>query len=140
MRHALTALLVLGTAALPAMADEVWSTPFGEVIYEDELPTGEAVLTFPEVDGTTRSAAYLQGMAGVYTGRTYFEGVWVEPSTEGDCPVSIAHPETGELTNHWGRIRIIFTEPDFPSGWVALRGDCFDDMDQYLVGKPVTGE
>jgi hypothetical protein len=140
MKSILAASLAFTVIALPALADEVWSTPVGDVIYEDDLPTGEAVLSFPTGDPEIRSLAYFGGLAGVATGRTYFEGVWIEPDAANACPVSIADPESGKPRNNWGRIQIVFTEPDFPGGWVAMRGTCFGTPDQFLVGKPVAGQ
>ncbi len=140
MKSILAASLAFAAIALPAIADEVWSTPVGHVIYEDDLATGEAVLSFPTEDPDVRSMAYFTGMAGVFTGRDYFEGIWIEPDAANACPISISDPKSGEPRNNWGRIQIVFTEPDFPGGWVAMRGSCFDTPDQFLVGKPVTGE
>lgn len=140
MKSILAASLAFAAIALPAIADEVWSTPVGDVIYEDDLATGEAVLSFPTGDPDVRSMAYFTGMAGVFTGRDYFEGIWIEPDAANACPISISDPKSGESRNNWGRIQIVFTEPDFPGGWVAMRGSCFDTPDQFLVGKPVTGE
>ncbi|MEM7458927.1 MAG: hypothetical protein AAF331_05650 [Pseudomonadota bacterium] len=131
----------VGIAALTvgvAQADEVWSTEIGDVIYEADLANGMAVLSYP-TDGEVRGLAYIAGLAGEYTGRTGYEGIWMEPATEeGTCDIEIAAPETGEISNNWGRVKIIFVEPDFPATFVALRGDCFDEPDAMLVAKPVT--
>lgn len=121
-----------------ASADEVWSTEIGNVIYETDLDNGMAVLSYP-TDGEVRGLAYVAGLAGEYTGRTAYDGVWMEPATEqGTCDVEIAAPETGEISNNWGRVRVIFVDPDFPGSFVAIRGDCFDDPDAMLVARPVT--
>lgn len=131
----------VGIAALTvgvAQADEVWSTEIGDVIYETDLANGMAVLSYP-TDGEVRGLAYIAGLAGEYTGRTGYEGIWMEPATEeGTCDIEIAAPEIGEISNNWGRVKIIFVEPDFPATFVALRGDCFDEPDAMLVAKPVT--
>ncbi|MEP1142378.1 MAG: hypothetical protein ABJH52_01560 [Henriciella sp.] len=121
-----------------ASADEVWSTEIGNVIYETDLDNGMAVLSYP-TDGEVRGLAYVAGLAGEYTGRTAYDGVWMEPATEqGTCDVEIAAPETGETSNNWGRVRVIFVDPDFPGSFVAIRGDCFDDPDAMLVARPIT--
>lgn len=121
-----------------ASADEVWSTEIGNVIYETDLDNGMAVLSYP-TDGEVRGLAYVAGLAGEYTGRTAYDGVWMEPATEqGSCDVEIAAPETGETSNNWGRVRVIFVDPDFPGSFVAIRGDCFDDPDAMLVARPIT--
>mgnify|MGYP003625513197 FL=1 len=124
-----------------ALADEVWTTPIGDVVYERELPTGEAVLSYPAADGEARGLGYIQGLAQVYEGRGAFSGIWIEDNLASDaCNVSISDPETGAARNNWGRLELVFTEPDFPGGWVAIRGDCFNQPDSYLVGKPVVAE
>lgn len=129
-------LTALGLCA--AQADEVWSSDIGEIIYETDLANGMAVLSYP-TDGEVRGLAYIAGLAGQYEGRTGYEGIWMEPETEsGGCDVEIAAPETGEISNNWGRVKVIFVDPDYPSTFIALRGDCFDEPDAMLVARPVT--
>ncbi len=131
---AMSAALTSGLAC----ADEVWSTEIGDVIYESDLENGMAVFSYP-TDGETRGLAYLSGLAGVYTGRTAYDGIWMEPATEaGTCDVEVAAPETGEVSNNWGRARVIFVDADFPSTFIALRGDCFSEPTEMLVARPVT--
>ena len=112
MRKPITALLGLSLIGLSAIADEVWSTPIGDVVYEDETDEG----------------------------RTAYAGIWIEAESPGIelCDVAVTDPATGESHYNWGRVDIVFTEPDFPGGWVALRGSCFNDPGDYLIGKPVT--
>lgn len=140
MMKALITGTVLITAAMTggAQADEVWSTEIGNVIYEADLENGMAVLSYP-TDSEVRGLAYVAGLAGEYEGRTAYQGVWMEPATEeGTCDVEIAAPETGEISNNWGRVEVIFVDPDFPGTFVAVRGDCFDEPDAMLVARPVT--
>jgi hypothetical protein len=138
MRTPISALLCLSLAALPALADEVWTTPIGDVVYEDETDDGWAVWSYPGLDA--RGTVYLKDLAGVYEGRGAYAGIWVEPESPGIelCDVAVTNPATGEPHHNWGRVDIVFTEPDFPGGWVALRGNCFNDPSDYLIGKPVT--
>ncbi|MGH1420844.1 MAG: hypothetical protein ACRBEQ_03430 [Hyphomonas sp.] len=138
IRSALIA--ALGSIALPAMADEVWSTNIGDVIYEADLETGEAVLSYPATDTEARGQVFIDGLAGNYTQRGAFSGIWIEADqTEGEgCDVSVADPSTGIAHNNWGRIEMIFTKPDFPGGFVMIRGNCFEEPSSYLIGTPVT--
>ncbi|MEE9380464.1 MAG: hypothetical protein V3V03_03580 [Hyphomonadaceae bacterium] len=158
MKTAITALACLLALAGTATADEVWSTPIGDVIYQTEIEKGAiAVLSYP-LDGETEivGLAYIYGLAGVYEGRGAYSGIWIEGESvpvdedeESDgmnevevetyCETSIVNPENGTASRNWGRLELIFTEPDFPSGWVAIRGDCFNDPDEYLIGKPIVG-
>ncbi len=140
MIHKIAASAILGVGLIAglASADEVWSTEIGDVIYETNLENGMAVLSYP-TDGETRGLAYLSGLAGIYTGRTAYDGIWMEPATAtGTCELEMAAPQTGELSNNWGRVRVIFVDADFPSTFVALRGDCFDEPSEMLVARPVT--
>ena len=130
------ALMLLAGGA--AQADEVWTTDIGDVVYETDLDNGMAVLSYP-TDGAVRGLAYVTGLAGEYTGRTAYDGIWMEPATEeGICDVEIAAPETGEISNNWGRVEVIFVDPDFPGSFIALRGECFEEPDAMLVARPVT--
>lgn len=141
MRHFLFAALLAATTSAPAMADEVWSTSIGEVIYDHETDAGQAVLTYPIEGADVLGIGYIDGLAGVFEGRSAYRGIWIEPDGTGSpaCDYAITDPETGEPRQTWGRVEMIFTEPDFPSGWVIKRGYCFGDLDQVLIGKPVTG-
>lgn len=128
------------TASGAAFADEVWATEIGDVIYEADLDNGMAVLSYPLEDGEVRGLAYIAGLAGEYEGRTGYDGVWMEPAIPADegCDVEIAAPATGEVSNSWGRVKLVFVDPDFPGSWVALRGECFGEPTEMLVGRPVT--
>jgi hypothetical protein len=140
MLKRLTSCLLMAGAvmAISAHADEVWSTDIGEVVYEADLPNGMAVLSYP-TDSNIRGRAFIAGLAGEFTGRTGYEGVWIEADgAAGLCDVAIAAPDTGEKSHNWGRVRVIFVDPDFPSTFVALRGDCFDDPSEMLVARPIT--
>lgn len=135
---AASAALCAGMINGSAIADEVWSTEIGEVIYEVDLENGMAVLSYP-TDGEARGRAYLSGLAGQYTGRTAYDGIWIEgPSETGLCEVSMAAPDSGLPSNNWGRVRVVFVDEDFPSTFVAMRGDCFEEPTEMLVARPVT--
>lgn len=135
---AVTCCVIVPTAS----ADEVWDTVIGNVIYEEDLPNGDAVLSFPlKVGEEVRGLAFFHGLAGTYEGRGEFDGVWIEPDEVGAhaCNVAIANPKTGEPVWNWGRAKITFVDPDFPGTWVARRANCFNEPDDYLVGRPIVG-
>lgn len=122
-----------------AYADEVWETEIGEVYYADEI-NGYAVFHYPTMRNDVEGIAYFKNLAGNYDDRVgTFEGYWVEPiaGSSTACDVAIVD-EKGDTFTSWGRLTLIFTETAFPSGWVALRGDCFDTPTEPLVGKPLT--
>ena len=139
IKVAMTALVLTGAGLVgAAAADEVWTTEIGDVIYEIDLENGMAVLSYP-TDGEARGRAYISGLAGVYTDRTGYEGLWIEPqSDDGLCDVAMVAPDSGEASMNWGRVRVVFVDPDFPSTFVAMRGDCFDEPTEMLVARPVT--
>ena len=124
-----------------AQADEVWTTPVGEVVYEADLETGEAVLSFPGESGQ-RLLGIFPGLAGESEERGFFAGIWLDPesATEGLCPGAMTDPIGGGKAYTWGRMDIIFTKPDFPGGFVVLKGTCFDQATDYLIAEPVVGE
>lgn len=135
---AASATLGLGLISGGAMADEVWSTAIGEVVYEVDLDNGMAVLSYP-TDSDDRGRAYVSGLAGQYTGRTAYDGIWIEAgSAAGLCDVAMAAPDTGETSRNWGRVRVVFVDEDFPSTFVAMRGDCFEEPTEMLVARPIT--
>lgn len=141
MKRTITALaLAAGLAALPALADEVWSSEIGEIIYEDDI--GEyAVLSFPGDGGEVRYLAFIEGLGLNYDDRGRHDGYWTGPSGDGfvSCPVSITD-HTGESTDNWGRVEMIFLDTGFPSAFIAQRGACFDPPVDALSAKPVLGE
>ena len=133
------AALLIGPTA---MADEVWlSGEDFEIIYESEID-GYAVLSYPgEDEDGPRELAFIEDLAGNYDDRGRHDGYWVgppAPAGEG-CPVSIVD-HTGEETNVWGRVEVIFLEPAFPTGFVAQRGYCFEEPRDELVARPLTAD
>lgn len=141
MKSAICTAAALALAAT-ASADEVWSSEIGDVIYERDLENGMAVLSYPTGFEDERGEAFLLGLAGQYEGRGRYDGIWIEPQepeTSGECPVAISHPETGEPVYNWGRVEMIFVDPDFPGSWIAQKGSCFDEPKDVLVGRPIVG-
>ncbi|MCI4643944.1 MAG: hypothetical protein MRY64_04090 [Hyphomonadaceae bacterium] len=134
--------LMAATAMLaaPASADEVWSSEIGEIIYESDIDTS-AVLSFPGDGGGVRYLAFIDGLAFNYDDRSRHDGYWTGPSGDGDveCAVSITD-HTGETTDNWGRLEVMFVETGYPSAIVAQRGACFDAPEDMLVAKPLLGD
>ena len=132
---------MVGTAGA-ALADEIWTSPIGIIYYIADLATGEAVFGYSVSDGKDFGRMFISGLAGVYEGRQAYDGFWIEPDlpTEEGCPVSVLNPQTGETSNNWGRLKLVFTEPDFPSDWVAMRGTCFSAPVEPLIAKSVAND
>jgi hypothetical protein len=79
-----------------------------------------------------------------FGGNGPLDGYWSEPDVSHDdddggdgieiCPFGITDGE-GRFTNNWGRIRIVFTDVDFPSDFVLMRGRCFQEPADAIPGK-----
>ena len=119
-----------------ALADEVWNTPAGEVIYEaDEGST--AILSYA-IGDDKRGYLYFPGLAGNVEDRGIHHGYWIVPDA-GECGAVMKGPNEEESDN-WGRATIMFHDKGFPSDWTLLTGICFGEPDTPLVGTAVTGQ
>ena len=138
--HILTAGVMASAliAAPTALADEVWIIEGAdmEMYYEADLPNGMAVLTVDD-----EGQLFIQDLAGEYEGRTEYDGVWISAYEDETCDFAIANPQTGELSYSWGRVKMVFIDPDFPSRWVAFGSECMDTPDEDpIVAIPKTYE
>jgi hypothetical protein len=130
MLRILLAALMLAT---PALADEVWISPQGEVIYEEDIGT-TAVFSVPIAGIPTR--LYIENLGGNFDNRIgVFFGYWVAEA-DGDCTASLLTPE-GRGSNMWGRVELVFDTQNFPSGWTARLGDCFHPPLRHLRAVPL---
>jgi len=129
MLRATLAALALLTA--PALADEAWINPAGELIYEADL--GHlAVLSFPitatplaQAGGEPRANVYFPGLGGNFDNRSIHDGYWAMPGSP-TCTASLTTPD-GITTQNWGRARIIFDTAAFPTGFTMLIGPCLHE-------------
>jgi len=122
--------------AAPALADEVWNTEIGRVVYLTDI--GDvAVFTYPAANGGT-GYVYIEGLGGNYTDRSTHRGYWIEPGSSGACSATLTSPD-GVSSRAWGRVTVTFARPAAPSGFTAYRGDCFAEPEAMLVGTPVVG-
>lgn len=136
MKTIIASIAALGIG-LGAVADEVWSTVIGDVIYEKDL--GDvAVLSYPLDEGDLRGHVFISGLGGNYDDRGHFTGYWSEPMMDDGqlCDMAIVDGN-GDTTYTWGRVTMTFLDNGFPSSWVAVRGDCFKEPTEHLVGNPV---
>lgn len=114
--------LVLGIA-LSASADETWTIQGEQVVYEADLENGMAVLSHRE------GRIFVQDLAGEYSGRGSYDGIWISYDDYDNCDVAIVDPMNGDTTTNWGRVKLVFIDPDFPGRWVALGSECFETPD-----------
>lgn len=114
-----------------ALADEVWTTEQDDVVYQEDR-NRTAVWSYGE-EGTI----FIDGLAGVTTGRGAYQGYWVQKESSLRCDTYREDAE-GEPTYYWGRFEINFIDADFPSRWHAHFGRCDQAATIPLNGTPVT--
>ncbi|MCC5995349.1 MAG: hypothetical protein JJU18_03135 [Oceanicaulis sp.] len=133
------ALIVLAAGAAPVMADEVWSTPYGPMQWETTL--GDMAVFNLYGDGVAPSALrlFLPGMAlDAMGGRGEYYGFWTAESGERVCPAALTDP-MGLTTRDWGSVELRFDRAEFPSGWTARVGVCFDAPGESIRGEAPAG-
>lgn len=128
------ALFALGLST-PTLADEVWSTTTGDIVYlADEF--GAAILTFTDTYGGSGELVF-PGLAGNFTDRGVHHGYWVG-SGGLECTAGLGRPG-GTTSLAWGRAVIAFDNPGFPSAFTVLLGDCDNPVDRALRAEPRVG-
>lgn len=136
LRHVLPIALLL----LPSdvMADEVWDTSSGQVIYEAD--EGDVAILSYDTGGAERGYLYFPGLGGNFEDRGVFNGYWIAPGGGGESCGATLTGVNDVASTYWGRAMIVFHESGFPSGWTLMTGPCFAEPAAPVVGTPVTGE
>lgn len=137
MKRSIFAAIIALALTGAAQADEIWTSEEGDIVYESEIEAGQmAVFKAPGM------RMYISGLAGVFTDRGTYPGVWIMdavPEGVEGCSVEIVRPGTDdETTAFWGQLEITFIDPDFPGTWIANMVQCFDGPGENLIGRPVT--
>ncbi len=120
LRLALAAALL----ATPTLADEVWTSEMGDIVYQSER-SNAAILSFTNLDAY-EGTLVIPGLAGNFSNRGVHEGYWLGTGA-GDCPAFMSMPGSDEATTNWGRATIIFDEAAFPTSFTLMLGWCFED-------------
>jgi hypothetical protein len=136
MRKSLVAAAAFALLSTGTLADEVWTTPIGEVVYEAEID-GVAIFTYPLADGVV-GRIYLPGLAGNYDNRSSHLGYWIAPG-DGGCPAEMTGAD-GNKSKNWGQVLLVFHTPAFPAGWTLVNGVCFGPLVNSFVGTPKVAE
>jgi hypothetical protein len=142
MNRVLAALLAL--TALPAAADEVWTIPSGEVIYESGLEDGTAIFSapaqvfMPDAAPDARAWIYIPELDYLLDARGVHRAFWVIEGQQ-SCPVGLAGPD-GRTSTAWGEATIAFDQLTFPSAFTLIAGNC--GFDPYIVmrAEPMLGD
>ncbi len=127
MRSLLAAAFLLSAAA-PALADEAWTTEAGDIVYVEDI--GDiAHLAFTVSDGSNSLVLeiYLPGLGGNFDHRSTHDGYFLIAGGE-DCATEQTSPN-GWSSGSWGKIRVVFDKPGFPSGFDIYGGSCDEELD-----------
>ncbi|WMP17078.1 hypothetical protein [Thiothrix lacustris] len=138
----LNSLKALGLAVLlmtggNAVADEVWNTNVGRIVYADEIgPT--AVFAYGPAEDP--GVIYILGLAKVYENRGTYEGYWAENKAKVECTTE--RPGIfGKMTKYWGRYQIKFLDKGFPARWEATWSYCDGAAESVKIeATPAVGE
>ena len=136
----LRTILPIAFLLLPgaAIADEVWDTVAGQVIYEAD--EGDVAILSYDTGSEERGYLYFPGLGGNFEDRGVHKGYWIAPGGEGTSCGATLTGINDATSMYWGRATIIFHAPGFPTGWTLLTGSCFGEPEAAIVGTPVTGE
>ena len=120
--------------ALPAQADELWSSTHGMIAWETDL--GETAVLRLDDQGAGRVVRMLlPGLAADMTGgRGAYLGLWIADSGDRPCLTEMVDPVSGIKTPHWGTVTLTFLQPHFPSDWAGVYGHCLS-----IAAEPLTG-
>ena len=122
-----------------AIADEVWSLPSGNQLVYDRDVGNVAVLTYQAAQGTEKGQIFVVGLGGQSTGRTHYQGYWVEADDAGAaCPAALVDAE-GKTWHRWGLASVSFTSPTFPSRITVTRAECLSLTGTPVTARPVVG-
>ncbi|WP_375495737.1 hypothetical protein [uncultured Nostoc sp.] len=124
----LSAVFVLAAVPKNALADEVWNSSYGRVVYQSERDK-TAIWTYP--GGTI----FIEGLAGITSNRGIYHGYWVGKSNV-KCDTS-REDGSGKLSNTWGRFSIRFQVPNFPTPWEARWSYCEGEPTFSWNGTPL---
>lgn len=120
-----------------AMADEIWNTNTGRIVYADEIgPT--AVFAYGPAEDP--GVIYVLGLAKVYQGRGTYDGYWAKNKSKVECKTE--RPGIyGKMTKYWGRMQVKFLDANFPSRWEGTWSYCDGEAEPLKIqATPAIGE
>lgn len=130
----LTFLAIVVTTS-PAIADEVWSSDYGNVIYQADRGK-TAIWTYGD---SARGSIFIDGLAGKFNGRDTYYGYWSQSKSKIKCE-TFREGRDGKATYYWGSFRIQFLEREFPSRWSATFGYCNQPLNLSWRAYPIVGD
>lgn len=127
-------LAVVG-ATVPAVADEVWQSEYGSIVYQEDRGS-TAIWSYSDFPG---GAMFIDGLAGVYSDRGSYSGYWVQNESAVRCD-TYREGLDGEPSYYWGNLQVIFLDPGFPARWTADWSYCDRGFSGTWDGTPITGQ
>lgn len=140
--HSAFLVMTLLLTAVPALADEVWQSDFGRVIWE--VDRGDTAVFLLDDEGNNRTVRlFVEGLVPhMLGGRGYYEGVWIASQKDGSvtpgCSVAMVDPLGGPSTE-WGTFQLTFVSEAFPSDFAGSFGDCLAPRTIPFSAVAITG-
>lgn len=129
--NALRLTSILALFASPTLADEVWDTDMGPIVYEAE-EGGVAIFSFTNVDAYP-ATLIIPGLAGNYSNRGTHDAYWIGQGT-GECSAFMSRNDVSE-SSQWGRAQLVFDRPGYPTSVTVVLGFCEEEPTIVLRGE-----
>lgn len=134
---------VIGSAvtliAAPTLADEAWSTAYGDIAWMDGSE-GTAILHLADTANGRRVHVYVPGLEDdMMGGRGAYHGVWIADRGDDACITQMTGPD-GYKSTHWGQFTLTFVADAFPSDWAGVFGNCLDTPMMPISGVVLYGD
>ena len=122
---------IFSLLSAPVLADEVWESDMGQIVYEAE-EGGAAIFSFTNVDAYP-AKLIIPGLAGNYSDRSSHDAYWIGQGA-GECSAFMSHGSEPE-SSQWGRAQVVFDGPAFPTSLTVILGFCLDEPNIVIRGE-----
>ncbi|NIZ61472.1 hypothetical protein DL239_10835 [Sedimentitalea sp. CY04] len=122
---------VLSLLSAPVLADEVWTSDMGQIVYQAE-EGGAAIFSFTNVDAYS-AKLIIPGLAGNYSDRSSHAAYWIGQGA-GACTAFMSHGDE-PASSQWGRAQVVFDDPAFPTSLTVILGFCLDEPNIVIRGE-----
>ncbi|TLP58343.1 hypothetical protein FEE96_18090 [Parasedimentitalea maritima] len=129
--NALRFAAIFALLSAPVLADEVWDSDMGQIVYEAE-EGGAAIFSFTNVDAYP-AKLIIPGLAGNYSNRSSHDAYWIGQGA-GACTAFMSHGNT-PASSQWGRAQVVFDGPAFPTSLTVVLGFCLDEPNIVIRGE-----
>jgi hypothetical protein len=122
---------VIALLAMPTLADEVWDSDMGPIVYESEEGDA-AIFSFTNVDAYS-ATLIIPGLAGNFSNRSTHDAYWIGQGS-GECDAFMSRNGV-PASSQWGRAQLVFDKPAFPTSVTVVLGFCEETPTIVLRGK-----